>query len=309
MREASVAAAGMLAANDPDNPAALRPLSQLSLSLYSSFLDRLSDVGGLSVPFQTTHTLQSHTSDAASSPLSLQNLSAPYSLPESFDLLQEHSIDPRQLASATLAAVAASSIRLFTASPVTSTRATNITVEILTPAETIEAAHFVDCTGAWAGDSAYSVVPIKGQMLAVELPPAFRLGLTVRTSDIYIVPRTTGPNSGRAIIGATVEDAGFDKIVNPSQIEDLRQRALSLLPQLADAAILESWAGLRPATPDRLPLLGPHPDKPRNWVASGHYRNGILLAPATARVMAQLLLNEATSLSLAAFSPVRQSIR
>jgi glycine oxidase len=140
-------------------------------------------------------------------------------------------------------------------------------------------------------------------MLAVSLPPSFPLDLVVRTPDIYIVPRTSGPNAGRAIIGATIENAGFDKTLHRSDIAHLRSLAAALLPPLADAPQLEAWAGLRPATPDGLPILGVL--RPNHFIATGHYRDGILLAPATAHVMAQLLLKELTSIDLTSFSPTR----
>ena len=142
-------------------------------------------------------------------------------------------------------------------------------------------------------------------MLAVSLPPSLPLHIVVRTPRIYIVPRTSGPNAGRAIIGATIEDAGFDKTLHPSDIAYLRSLAASLLPPLADAHQLEAWAGLRPATPDGLPLLGALPTQPNHFIATGHYRDGILLAPATAHVMAQLLSGETPSIDLTPFSPAR----
>jgi glycine oxidase len=150
-------------------------------------------------------------------------------------------------------------------------------------------------------------------MLAVAIPPHLPLDLTLRTPRFYIVPRLLGPNAGRAIIGATVEDVGFDKTVHASAIATLHAEAAALVPALAGARVLETWAGLRPATADRLPLLGPHPNQARCFVAAGHYRNGILLAPATAQVMADLLLRPASDrsaadpvpLDLAAFSPAR----
>jgi glycine oxidase len=142
-------------------------------------------------------------------------------------------------------------------------------------------------------------------MLSVSLPASLPLELVVRTPDIYIVPRTSGPNTGRAIVGATIEDAGFDKTVHPSDIARLRSLAAALLPPLADAPQLQAWAGLRPATPDGLPLLGTLPNQPNHLLATGHYRDGILLAPATAHVMAQLLSSEAPSIDLKPFSPAR----
>jgi glycine oxidase len=145
-------------------------------------------------------------------------------------------------------------------------------------------------------------------MLALNPPADLQLKATLRTEDIYIVPRTLGPAAGRAIVGATVEDAGFDKTVEPAAIESLRQRAISLIPGLAHATIVDSWAGLRPATPDRLPILGPHPTRAHHWFATGHYRNGILLAPATAHVMADLILDRTPVISLEAFSASRHTL-
>jgi glycine oxidase len=142
-------------------------------------------------------------------------------------------------------------------------------------------------------------------MLAISLPPSLPLQLVVRTPDIYIVPRTSGPQAGRAIIGATIEDAGFDKTVHPFDIAHLRSLGSALLPPLANAPQLEAWAGLRPATPDGLPLLGALQGKPGHFLATGHYRDGILLAPATAHVMAQLVSGESPSLDLTPFSPAR----
>jgi glycine oxidase len=142
-------------------------------------------------------------------------------------------------------------------------------------------------------------------MLAVAIPSTLSLPLVVRTRGMYIVPRTTGPNAGRAIIGATIEDVGFDKIVHLADIAHLRALAADLLPALAHAPQLEVWAGLRPSTPDELPFLGPVPDARNQFIAAGHYRNGILLAPATAHVMAQLLTGEPTDIDLSAYSPIR----
>ena len=312
LREASWAAAGMLAAHDPHNPAELSNLSQLSASLYPQLLRRVKVLGGIAVPFQTSRTLQSiqpsgNLHDALTFS-SLDSAGSTTAVPTAFHLLDEHSIDPRQLASSLLAAIAATPTRLLTQTPVLSTSSTSTTVQITTPTGVIEAAHFIDCTGAWAGNPDYRVLPIKGQMLAVELPATSHMITTLRTADIYIVPRTIGPQAGRAIIGATVEDIGFDKTLHAALIEVLRQQAIHLLPELATANIVETWSGLRPATQDRLPIIGAHPTRQHHWTATGHYRNGILLAPATAHVLTQLILDESPSVSLDSFSPSRQSL-
>src|SRR5262249_27186787 len=149
------------------------------------------------------------------------------------------------------------------------------------------------------------VIPRKGQMVAVQLPRSLPLHVVLRTPDIYIVPRTTSDMGTSAVIGATVEDAGFDKTVIPEDIARLRSLAADLLPTIADAPQLEAWAGLRPATADNLPVLGAVPGYTNRFFATGHHRNGILLAPGTARVMAQLLSGESLSVDLSPFSPVR----
>jgi glycine oxidase len=310
--EASTAAAGMLAASDPENPAALRKLADLSLSLYPAFLDRLHTLSGIAVPFHTSQTLQSQTSSSADT-LSLGALGKilPQLTPHHhhFTLIDEHSLDPRNLAAALLAAVRASTIDLQSNTKVLSTQSIDDAVEVHTTQGIFHAAKFINCTGAWATHSTLApsaaIAPRKGQMLAVAIPPTLPLPLVVRTHGMYIVPRTTGPNAGRAIIGATIEDAGFDKLVHPADIAHLRSLAAAFLPALADAPQLEVWAGLRPSTPDELPFLGPSPDHRNQFVAAGHYRNGILLAPATALVLAQLIAGETPSIDLAPFSPNR----
>lgn len=307
MAEASTAAAGMLAANDPHNPAELSALSHLSVALYPEFLDRIQALSGIAVPFQTSHTLQC-ISEPGIAPLDARLLRSSDGIapPSSsgYRLLDERSVDPRQLAAALIAAVSAAGIDLVTANRVVSTNSSGGSITVHTTAGEIEVAHFVDCTGAWAAESA-AVFPVKGQMLSVALPAELPMRVTVRTKEIYIVPRTTGPNAGRAIIGATVEDAGFDRSVDAAEIEALRAYAVRLIPELAGTKVLESWSGLRPGTADGLPLIGPHPEKPRMWTAAGHFRNGILLAPATARVMAQMLDGEAPSVELEHFAPAR----
>jgi glycine oxidase len=309
LAEASTAAAGMLAAADPHNPPQLLSLAALSLSLYPAFLE------SLRVRFQTNTTLQALPPNTPGTGRELTPGDLAYLIPaltpgnHRFILLDEHSLDPRQLATALLAAVRATTIDLRPNIPVLSTSSLTNAIEIHTPTGVLRASQFVDCTGAWASTTSrlpnLQVAPKKGQMLSVSLPSSLPLRLVVRTPGIYIVPRTSGPNAGRAIIGATIEDAGFDKTLHPSDIARLRSLASALLPPLTDALQLEAWAGLRPATPDGLPLLGALPAHPHHFIATGHYRDGILLAPATAHVMAQLLFGESPSLDLAPFSPVR----
>ena len=319
LAQASTAAAGMLAAHDPDNPPQLHNLAELSLSLYPNYLAQIRELSGIQVLFQTASTLQALPPHVPPWPVELAAETLTQLLPNlnpgnhRFVLLKEQSLDPRDLAEALLAAVRTTTIDLRPHTPVRIVRSIPDFVEIHSSADTLHAAKFVDCTGAWALSSPalphLDVRPKKGQILAVTLPQVLPLHLVVRTPDIYVVPRTLDQSidqsMGRAIIGSTVEDAGFDKTVHPSDIANLLSRAADLLPDLADAPVIESWAGLRPATQDGLPLLGSIPNRPNHFLAIGHYRNGILLAPATAYVMAQLINGESTSVDLSPFSPGR----
>lgn len=150
--------------------------------------------------------------------------------------------------------------------------------------------------GAWSGTveglpRPLPVRPVKGQMLA--LAPGHRpLSRVVTSPEAYLIPRETerGP---LVVVGATSEEAGFDLTLDHGRQEALRRGAAALVPALADVPVVERWAGLRPGTPDDLPVLGPDPDLPGLFFATGHYRNGILLAPATAQALARWMTGEA----------------
>ena len=283
LSHASTAAAGMLAAEDPHNPPALLPLSRLSISLYPAFLQRIESLSNLTVPYQTDTTLQY--------------------LPNGSTLrLAERSLDPRQLAPALLAAVRATSINLREHTEVQSC---DEHLHIKTATSEFSPSKFISTIGAWAQPHTR---PIKGQMLRVQLPAGFTLHEVHRSEHIYIVPRTQGPQAGTALLGATVEDAGFDRSTHHADLNRLRQLAAELLPEFAsadDTPQVETWAGLRPATTDSLPVLGASPQNSANFLATGHFRNGILLAPATAVVMADLLEGKAPVVDLNPFSPQR----
>lgn len=155
----------------------------------------------------------------------------------------------------------------------------------------IRAAHYVLATGAWSSELLpLPVRPRKGQMLRVGVPefiPELPLTRVLYGDNIYIVPR----RNRSIIIGATSEDVGFAPYNTPAGIHTLLQQAIRLYPQLQDYPIQEYWWGFRPATPDELPILGP--SQCRNLtLATGHYRNGILLAPITAALIADLICHQ-----------------
>ncbi|HEY8394530.1 MAG TPA: glycine oxidase ThiO [Thermaerobacter sp.] len=150
------------------------------------------------------------------------------------------------------------------------------------------------------------VVPVKGQVLAVQPPPALRPFLDgqvpVFGAGVYLVPRL----DGRLLIGATEEpEAGYDRSVTLGAITRLAAAAQRLVPALERARWLEARTGLRPGSPDRRPLLGPLPGYHNVIAAAGHYRNGILLAPLTARIVAGLCAGREPEMDLAPLDPGR----
>ncbi len=169
-------------------------------------------------------------------------------------------------------------------------------------AETYYAGKVVIAAGAWSGGigelpgQQIPIQPARGQLLSLETRGDFFRHI-LYTREAYLVPR---PN-GELIVGSTVEFAGFEKHVTVGGIEALLAAARRLVPALGSRPILKAWAGFRPWTPDELPYLGDIPGSPGLYIASGHYRNGILLAPVTGQLMAELLLEEQSSLPLDPF--------
>ncbi|MGH7557841.1 MAG: glycine oxidase ThiO [Gemmatimonadota bacterium] len=162
--------------------------------------------------------------------------------------------------------------------------------------------------GAWSGGlpglpRPLPVRPVKGQMAAV-LPRGPSIRGIVGGRGAYCVPR----DDGRVVIGATVEERGFDDRVSRLEVDALVATAVDILPVLSEAEVVSRWAGLRPGTPDSLPVLGPDPDLPGLAYATGHYRNGILLAPLTADSVAALVTGRPEPLDLSAFAPDRVSL-
>jgi glycine/D-amino acid oxidase-like deaminating enzyme len=167
---------------------------------------------------------------------------------------------------------------------------------------TINGRVVVLAAGAWSAGveglpRALPVTPLKGQMLAVR---STCLGRSIAGDDVYLVPR-----GDEIVVGATVEEAGFDLSIDESAIESLREKAVELCPALADAPVVRRWAGIRPATPDRLPILGPDPFERALIYACGHSKNGILLAPETAAIVARLALGEPPERDISRFSVTR----
>ncbi len=177
----------------------------------------------------------------------------------------------------------------------------------VTGGEPIFAGSTVLATGAWTslikiGDSPmpFHVRPIKGQMISFQ--PAERVFKRVIYSPRgYLVPRA----DGRILAGATVEDVGFDNQVTSPATESLRAAAVEIAPSLKGLGIAETWAGLRPFAADGLPVIGRIGKLDNVFVATAHYRNGILLAPLTAKIVAESIVNGTDSEYFSLFGPHR----
>lgn len=158
--------------------------------------------------------------------------------------------------------------------------------------ETIEAEVVVVAAGCWSGRIAglpapLPIEPVRGQMLQLEpAQPLFRH--TLAGPEGYLVPR----EDGRVIVGSTEEHVGFDASTTAEALDGLRDVAIALVPGLGDAPTTAAWAGLRPATPDGLPILGEDARMPGLVYATGHFRNGVLLTPVTAEVVASIAAGE-----------------
>ena len=209
-----------------------------------------------------------------------------------------------QLATALGTAAANGTARRSAAPAVTRVAVNGSSIRVTTSDGDYEASTMVIAAGAWGnaieGVRTPPLRPVRGQLLHLGWR-GHPLSTIVWGPECYVVPRT----DGTLLVGATVEDVGFDERTTAAGVRDLLDAACELLPEGWGATFLEARAGLRPATPDELPVLGSDPALPAIVHASGHYRNGVLLAPITAKVMADLIVEGKKDASLEAFSPMR----
>jgi glycine oxidase len=310
-REASHAAGGMLANCGDEIPPVLQSLANASAEMYPEFAQELEDESGLHVDLRSQGTLLFTTKEKLldSAPANLRELEPALAVEgRSAFLLKERSVCPRALTEAALKAARHRGVDVSSGTAVVSVdvrdgRASGVT----TDKTSYRAAKVVNCAGAWAGQVAPYAMPtrpVKGQMVCFAMPSRELLKHVVRAPEIYLIPRS----DGRLLAGATLEDVGFDKRTVPETIQGLRRAALAMVPALKEARVLEDWAGLRPGTPDNLPILGAMPI-PGYFVATGHFRDGILLAPATAQVMAQVVAGGSPAWELSPFAAERFALR
>jgi len=220
----------------------------------------------------------------------------------------EASVDNRALTEAVLAAAARQGVEIRAAAAVTSlVRQGGRCTGVVAGGDQVLAEHVVLAAGCFSseieGVSRYAPTrPARGQMVALRSSKV-QLTRVLRSARGYLVPRDDA-RPQKLVAGSTLENAGFEKRVTPGGLEQILGAILELAPGLAGAEIVETWSGLRPDTPDHLPVLGPA-DVEGLAMATGHYRNGILLAPVTAKLIREWLTERRTSLPWENFSPMR----
>jgi glycine oxidase len=153
--------------------------------------------------------------------------------------------------------------------------------------------------GAWSGAlGALPVAPVRGQMLLLQAAPS-RLKRIVLTQGRYLIPR----RDGRILVGSTVENEGFDKSVTADAREALLAFAAGLLGDEVTEQVETHWSGLRPSSADGIPYIGAHPTLPGLWINTGHYRNGLVMAPASAELLADLIEGKAAQVDASPYRP------
>jgi len=321
--EASRAAAGMLAAQSETTVAG--PFSDLCLqsrSMYRKFADHLTEASGIDVEYDDSGLLfvmfddeDSTTQWVSSRPeagAELERLSASTvrelepavaeSAAGAVFVRGDHQIENRRLMDALGVAIRRAGVRVVEGVEISAlTTERGRVTGVVSDGDRIAAGVVIVAGGAWSSRLIEplglkgSVVPARGQMIALK-GQGCSINRVLHSSKVYLVPR----RDGRILIGATVEYAGFEKAVTVEGVRSLLSAATELVPSLMDLQIVEMWSGLRPDTVDHLPILGPAGVEGL-VIATGHFRNGILLAPVTAELLSELILTGRTPSGLAPF--------
>jgi len=322
------AAAGMLAPRIEAHSGGLLELGEASLRRYDTFVARVRETSGLPVEYQRRGTLEiAQTGEQESA---LREDAARHAAggiahawldaaalravepgiasdARAALLLPEHGyVQARALTEALLRAASRHGAICHAGVTVTGLSATPSGVTAETSAGPLHADTAVLAAGSWSGGDAFrpiavtAVAPVRGQLLhlAAAAPLATRV---LWGADCYLVPWP----DGSLLVGGTVEHVGFDEQPTEEGVEALRRAAAALLPASAAAALREVRVGLRPGTPDHMPIIGRAASSPRVVFATGHYRNGVLLAPLTAELVGGLLFDGREDPALRLTAPAR----
>ena len=332
-REASFAAAGMLAPQaEADTVDDFFRLCCRSRDLYPAFAQRLLDETGIDVELDQTGTLYCGFSEhdleeldqrlewQKRAGLLVEKLTArearelePHvaeNLRGALRFPRDTQVEKRRQLMALKIANERSGANLVRNTEVTSLRVEHgKVVGVATSGGFVSSRNIVVAGGAWTsligtGDAApqIRIEPVRGQMICFE-PDAQIARHVIYSPRGYIVPR----RDGRLLAGSTTEEVGFDRSVTEIGVESIRSRAVEISPLISGFPVTDSWAGLRPRAADCLPVLGAAPETKGLFYATGHYRNGILLAPLTGELIAGLIADNVVLPELDAFAPDRFS--
>jgi len=328
---ASWAAAGMLAPqSEADAPNPLFDLCSASLRTYRNWTQQLHEQSGVDPEYQESGLLYLAESNDE---LNVLKRRMPWQKAAGFDselltpqelrkfeprlsmemaggvyMPGECQVTPRKLLNALAGACIALGVEIRKGQWVREiVRHDDRVCRVLTDTDSLSAPHVVLASGARSSEirglyPCLPLIPRKGQMLSLVTPePLFHR--LIRWGHAYMVQRP----GGELVVGATNENTGFDRSLTPAGVGGLLTSAQQMAADTASLAIKEMWTGLRPATPDGLPILGiANPSGSGELIyAAGHYRNGILLAPITASIVASLLDNRPAVIPLEPFSPLR----
>ena len=330
--EASSAAAGMLAPQAEANHAdAFFYLTCRSRDMYPGFAAELLTETGIDIELETTGTLYLGFTDHDAQELQARyqwqmkaGLPVQMLTPEAARELEPNigpdvqfalkfpfdtQVENRRLVTALSVANQKAGVRLVTDTTVTSLNISHGRISaVVTTSGTIATDNVVVAGGAWASmlgepDKALpdiGIEPVRGQMLCFDAnPPVARH--VIYSPRGYVVPR----RDGRLLAGSTTEFAGFDCRVTAAGIQSITNAALEICPVVSRLSLAASWAGLRPRAADGLPVLGPCAEIAGVFYATGHYRNGILLAPLTCEILASAITGHGSDPALGMFSPNR----
>ncbi len=329
--EASSAAGGILSPGVEAEPGPFHDLCTLSLERWERFAAEVERLSGSWVAFRGGGTLEVSVDDRFTPVLAARaaRLERAGVRVEALDgdaarrlepglsretrgalyFPDEASVDPRLLGRALHASAARAGARFLQGQvrgiAVEGGRAAGVDHE----SGRIDAGAVVLAAGAWSlqvagnGLPAGAVRPVRGQIAVLDTRPPL-LSRVIFSDKGYVVPRP----DGRILCGSTMEEAGFEKAVTAGGLLRVLELAVEVAPALAAAPVVETWSNFRPATPDGLPILGPG-TVPGLFYATGHYRNGVLLAPVTADVVADAVLGRPASVDLAPFGPARLAPR
>ncbi len=327
-QEASTAAAGMLGAqSETHHPGPFYDLCRASQQLYSDWTEELEAASGIAPQYIAKGIVRAALSEEdeqelrsrldwiqdaewldAQSLLQIENELTP-SVRGGLYLPKDHQVHPVWLTRSLRAALERQGCCVKEWAPVfklLTAPGTGSVCGVSTPEGELYADLVVLAAGAWSSSLTeplglkLPIFPVKGQCLALRTEAPL-ISHTLFTKGCYIVPKA----DGSCIIGATQVEAGFDKRATATAISVLHDRAQELLPRMAEAEFVSTWSGLRPGTLDGLPYLGAWEGAPGLLLATGHFRNGILLAPITGRVIGQLATGITPEVDLTPYAPAR----